>query len=122
MEQFGIVQKNSAQGLILDNIVPLKSQEGNQTYLVIKGEIVNTTQEVKQILPLIIQVPGKCTKLSFLQKIMVKFFKQPVPQNCIIDEWQHIPTQSRLLPGERLSFETIPRVMNYSASEVSVDF
>jgi predicted Zn finger-like uncharacterized protein len=121
-EKLGILKEDPATGLLFENIVPLRTQEKTRSLLVLKGEIVNTTKEVRSLSNLTILIQGDCSDVGFFQRLLSKFVYRLAGDRCIIDKWRHTLTQNRLLPGERLGFETAPHPIRDSASEIIVEF
>ncbi len=108
---FGFVKNDPDQGLIFENVLPLQTKEKNQLFLVLKGEIVNTAKDVRHLGPLTVLIHGDCHTLGFFEKTMAQLLGKITSNRCVVDKWQHVLNQNRLLPGEKLGFETVPHLL-----------
>ena len=96
--------------LKLSNIQPVQAQEGRDAAITIRGDVVNTSKEVQALHPLNIELLGPCPSEEGAEK------------ECVLKKWQHNFSESRLLPGEKISFETEPTGTFDSATNVRVQF
>ena len=122
LTRLGINTVDPLQNVNFENIVPLQINENNQSFLLLKGEIVNTSNEIRQLPPLKIILYGDCTEVGFIKKIFGRIMDKNIPGRCIVEKWRHTLTQSRLMPNERLNFETSPYIINYTPLEVAIEF
>lgn len=96
------------KGLKVENVQPQHMEEEGKTSLVVKGEVVNTSEVAQVIPPIHIQLMGVC--------------KDDSSKMCVVKEWQHAFSESRLLPGERIQFETEPQITVADAKNIRVKF
>jgi predicted Zn finger-like uncharacterized protein len=107
-ETFGLEIALPGKGLKVENVHPNHTEENGKSILVVRGEVVNTSQSVQVIPPIHIQLMGPC---------------EGDPQKqCVASEWQHAFSESRLLPGERIAFETEPHETIAGAKNLRVQF
>lgn len=107
-EAFNLNVVLPGQGLKVENVQPNHIEENGKTSLIVRGEVVNTSQVVQVIPPIHIQLMGPC-------------HDDPANQ-CVMKEWQHAFSESRLLPGERIAFETEPQETPAEAKNIRVQF
>ena len=122
LENMGVIREDPTAGLVFENVIPFQNKERGQQFLILKGEILNTTKSVRQLSPLTVVIHGSCAELGFMKRMWAQFYDRTAPDRCVVDKWQHHLTQSRLLPGEKLSFETSPHAIHHTASEVAIEF
>jgi predicted Zn finger-like uncharacterized protein len=96
------------QGLKVENVQPNHTEHDGKTILVVRGEVVNTSKHVQVIPPIHIQLMGPC--------------EVEAANQCVLKEWQHAFSESRLLPGERIAFETEPQETLPNAKNIRVQF
>jgi len=95
-------------GLKVENVQPHHTEENGKNILVVRGEVVNASAHVSSIPPIHIQLMGSCED-------------DPAKQ-CVVKEWQHTFSESRLLPGERIAFETEPEETVHGVKNLRVAF
>ena len=107
-EALGIEVFVPGKGLRVEKMQPQHTEENGKNTLVVRGEVVNISTVALIIPPLHIQLMGAC---------------EGNPENtCVIKEWHHTFSESRLLPGERIAFETEPQVTLPNAKSIRVQF
>lgn len=107
-ESLGFEVALPGAGLKVENIQPQHTEDNGKNILVVRGEVVNTSKHVSVIPPIHIQLMGSCTE-------------DPANQ-CVVKEWQHAFSESRLLPGERIAFETEPHETVQGIKNLRVQF
>ena len=122
--RMGLKISKPGAGLVIKDIQPLQLQEANHNYIVLKGDIINASQEARPIPNLRIYLRGDCSALSGFKRFVVKWrHHTPSGQNqCILKEWIHTFSETRLLPGEKLSFETQPHRIRAGAKSLELRF
>ena len=121
-EKTRLINDEPTDGLVFENLIPLQTKEREQSFLVLKGEVHNPTNTIRQLSSVKILLQGDCLSLNFFQKLASRLTEKSMPGRCIIDKWRYTLTQTRLLPGEKIRFETSPHPIHTTASEVSVEF
>ena len=115
-----------ASKLVLKNVRPLKVSEENapETIVIIRGDILNPTDAVENLKSLDIAVEGDCEEASWSERSLVKLknFIKKTDRSCVVASWHHELTETRVLPGDRMTFETEPKVLPKSARKILLDF
>ncbi|MBL0942391.1 MAG: zinc-ribbon domain-containing protein [Alphaproteobacteria bacterium] len=110
-------------GLKIENTSSMYMEENGKTYLIVKGEVVNTSQQVITIPPLIINLRGSCEQLGWFSRVWSWLMgEKTVENNCILQKWRHIFSENRLFSGERVAFETEPYVTVPGATNIVIHF
>lgn len=107
-EAMGLEVSIPGKGLRIENVQPQHTEEDGKTTLVVRGEVVNTSKVAQIIPPLHIQLQGPCEDSS--------------ENVCVVKQWEHHFSESRLLPGERIAFETEPKATVPTAKSIHVEF
>ncbi len=107
-ETLGLEVSIPGKGLKVENVQPAHLEDDGKNILVVRGEVVNTSAHVQVIPPIRIQLMGPC--------------EGDANNQCVIKEWQHTFSESRLLPGERIAFETEPHTTVAGAKNIRVQF
>lgn len=87
--------------------------EDNPT-MVISGDLKNTSNQVKSIPPLKIKLMGDSEH--------PQCHENGARNGCVVDEWDHRLSESFLLPGESIHFETDPHPKVEKVKDVLVEF
>lgn len=110
-------------GLKIENAVPMYIEESGKTYLIVKGEVVNTSKEVVTIPPVLISLRGDCDRLGWFSRLWSwAMHKGGAENQCILQEWRHPFSENRLFAGERVVFETEPYITVPGATDIVVHF
>ncbi|MGB0934463.1 MAG: zinc-ribbon domain-containing protein [Alphaproteobacteria bacterium] len=109
-DSIGMSLAPSHAGLVIDAPSHQHINKDGKTYVVISGEIVNTTEEVKIIPPIQLQLRGPCKS------------GEKTDPACLLDSWTHEFSEKRVLPGERAAFETEPHPTPKNADKIVVKF
>ncbi len=88
--------------------------EGDQKVIHVSGDLQNTSNRVRHIPTLKITVLGNPTHPLCKGNLKDK--------GCILEEWYHRLSESSLLPGEQIHFETTARPVSEGITHVSIEF
>ncbi len=105
---FGLPISLPGAGLVISNMTSLLQEEPSNT-LIVAGDVVNTSNGVRLLSPLKIKIIGT-----------------PSPENPgerrVLDSWEHQFSETSLLPGEHIHFETAPRPKVEGTQYVAAEF
>ena len=101
-------------GLSVTNAKILYDQVDAQDMMVVSGDLTNSSSQVKPIPPLKLKLVG--------EEFHPKCGQASDKKACVVDEWDHHLSESFLLPGETIHFETHPRSKVEGIHDVSVEF
>ncbi len=123
-QALGINLPLPGQGLVLEQGTPTHIQEGDSSYVVIRGEIANKTNDVVALPPLQFQIIGSCKQATRWQKIWsyLHGIGTGHSNECTLTHWRHTLSQKRLLAGEKITFESEPHPTMAQAHQVKVHF
>ncbi|MEB3701578.1 Zinc-ribbon domain-containing protein [Candidatus Bealeia paramacronuclearis] len=110
----GLPVELPGMGLTLANTSTEEKEENGVAMYIVQGEIMNTSDRVKDLPVLKVSLVGTSEKGKCLQVI--------AKDKCLLDKWEHHLAKSHLLPGEQVHFETSPRPRIQSANSVIVAF
>lgn len=116
---------DSLSHLILKAVSPLEvSKTCTEKIIVIRGEILNQSDTVEPLKFLNIRVEGPCTDAPFFERLFAKTKRlwSKEPASCTMGSWRHYLTATRLLPGEKIAFETAPQALPLSSYKILIDF
>lgn len=119
-QQLGIPVEPTGHGLKIKNLsTEVISQEGGKA-LIIRGEIWNSLDEVRPLPPLQVThlTAGACEASSRLFQSSLKEGKP----SCYSQRWTFALTQDRLMPGEKIWFQTPPQPAPPPGTEGYVHF
>ena len=128
---FQIPVHHPYEGLSLDHIEPLQININNQIRYVLKGNVSNSSDLVKSIPAFKISAQGNCQQATlgakiyrFLKQCQAKFLGHDHENQhlCVLESWSYRLKETRILPGERIAFETPPRPEIKGAKNISIDF
>lgn len=108
-------------GLALENVKSSLKADAIENQVVIKGDIINKSDQVQQVPVLKIMALGDCTKASFVERTITQVFKKR-NGTCTIAKWTYTPAASRLFPGEKLFFEIHSDRPLTGAKKINVKF
>lgn len=122
-EAVGIYSTHPTEGLSLGTLIPMQTTLNHHPALVIKGVISNSALEAREISDISVTVFGACGEAPWYKRLYYSIaFMSEHDKKCPIDHWKHGLSQTRLMPGENLVFETFPRTITSIPSSVHVDF
>jgi predicted Zn finger-like uncharacterized protein len=123
-QRLGFKLPKPGAGLSIKNAFHLQQQKDGRRYIVVKGEIVNTQQEARAIPPLRIYLRGDCSALTGLSYFLSNWHHHTKADQhlCILKTWTHTFSETRLLPGEKLSFETSPLETTAGVESIEIRF
>ena len=99
--------------LAIANATSLIHKDGEIDLVQVAGDVVNTSDRVQSIPPLKIKLMGEALHPKCLQKHA---------EGCVLDYWEYRLSESFLLPGEQIHFETEPRPKIDGTQHISVEF
>ena len=97
-------------GLAVSNANSLVLQEGPMEMVVVRGDVTNTSNRVRLLSPLKIKIIGPGSSSDHQDA------------KPILDHWEHHFSETSLLPGEQIHFETAPRPKIGDTQYVAVEF
>lgn len=100
-------------GLSIANASSLIHQDGPIDMIKIAGDVINTSDRIRPIPPLKIKLMGEASHPRCLDKQI---------EGCVLDYWEYRLSESFLLPGEQIHFETEPRPKVEGTQHVAVEF
>ncbi|MEN8235924.1 MAG: zinc-ribbon domain-containing protein [Pseudomonadota bacterium] len=124
-QALGISLPLPGQGLILEGGTPMHVLENDSSYIVVRGEITNKTDDVIPLPPLHFQLIGSCKQAPWWQKAWGYLHDSTVgnhKQTCTLAHWRHSLSQKRLLAGEKIQFESEPHTTMANADQIKVHF
>lgn len=101
-------------GLSIANATSLIHQDDTIEMIQVAGDIINISDQVRSIPALKIKLMGEKTHPACL--------KDKQPTGCVLDYWEHRLSESSLLPGEQIHFETDPRPKVNGTQRIVVEF
>lgn len=100
--------------LALSNTKSRVHREDDLEMVMVSGDVLNTSNRVRSIPPLKISFIGESTHSKCLNKSKGK--------DCVLDYYEHRLSETSLLPGEQIHFETVPRPKIQGIHHISVEF
>jgi predicted Zn finger-like uncharacterized protein len=119
------------EGLVLESVIPLQIDQINGPAYALKGELSNEANEVRTIPTFEIIAQGNCkyagpiSRLhSLIRSMKAKLLNQSskLDSLCILETWNYRLTETRIFPGEKITFETPPRPAVTGATDISIEF
>lgn len=101
-------------GLSIANASSRIHQDGLIDMIQITGNVVNISDRARSIPPLKIKLMGDASYPKCLAK--------DKDGGCILDHWEHRLSEQSLLPGEKIQFETDPRLKAAGTQHIRVEF
>lgn len=100
----------------------VEGKEGQET-IAVRGQVVNESQEVIPLSSLRLSAYGPCSKASLWSKVKRSLGREnSIPKNlCVLDSWRVTLGETRIFPGEKVHFETKPRLVP-DATNILVEF
>lgn len=111
---FGLHVIPPGAGLSISNAISLVRQDGGVDMVQVAGDIINTSDCARSIPPLKIKFMGELSH--------PKCLKNHPGKGCVLDYWEHRLSESSLLPGEHIHFETTSRPKIEGTQHISVEF
>jgi predicted Zn finger-like uncharacterized protein len=94
--------------------------QGQKVFLT--GTIINEGSQAHEIKKLTIYVKGDCSHVNWFWRLVNRYIYREPNNTCIIDQWTYEPSESKIYPNERLSFETNSRKELQGAKSIQVKF
>lgn len=119
------------KGLVLENVVPLQIEQINGAAYALKGDISNEAGEVRPVPAFEIIAQGDCkyagplSRLhSLMRRVKGKLLGHPSQTDslCVLEAWTYRLAETRIFPGEKITFETPPRPAITGATDISIEF
>ena len=106
--ELGMEKMVPGEGLALSNT---QVQETSEGHFVVRGDVMNTSDEIRPLSNLRIKALGleECDSPN-------------AEGECVLKEWQLDLEQESLLPGEQLSFESSPYPLIKGTNKVGISF
>jgi len=100
--------------LALSNIQSRVHREDTLEMVMVSGDVINTSNRVRSIPPL---------KISFIgEPSHSKCRNNSKGKDCVLDYYEHRLSETSLLPGEQIHFETAPRPKTEGTHHISIEF
>lgn len=112
-ELVGLQVSLPGAGLSIANASSLIHADGQTHSIQITGDVINTSERVRAIPRLKIKLMGQAPHPKCLES---------QEEGCVIDQWEYKLSESYLLPGEQIHFETEPRPKVEGTHHISVEF
>ncbi len=119
------------ESLSLENIVPLQVNYQGRVGYALKGDLHNESNEVKPIPVFEIIAQGDCQYASPLGKLHRLFRRMKAKLSghdvkdsrlCVLESWSYRLQETKILPGEKIAFETPPRPEIIGVENISIEF
>ncbi len=123
----GLAETVDTEGLVFEDLRPMVEDVDNSDgtigkRLMLAGVVSNPTSEVKDIKSLSIYVKGDCKNVSWLDRFVTTMIKRKGSNQCVLETWDYVPSDTKIYPGERVAFETgAPRAIEGAVS-IQVQF
>lgn len=123
-QSLGLPIEAPGTGLALERISVIPVAENNHQSLIVKGIVSNASKTVRFLPSLKVRAYGKCADLGWWDGLLSRFrgAKHSNPNLCLVMSWAHSLPETRLFPGERAMFETIPKEVNKPVTDLTVSF
>lgn len=120
-EFLGLTSQPLSHSLKVTNV---HTMEDNQGGVILMGEIENTAGQAKSITSLHISALGPCAQAPFFVRTKAWFKGVLTSQKeaCPLATWTHTMAQTRLLPQEKLSFQTQPQILPKNVHQLAIEF
>lgn len=123
-KQAGLPIETPGTGLALQHIAVIPVDENGKKALIVRGTVANPTSEVRYLPSLRVKAYGDCASLSWWEKLLANFTggRHKNPNLCMVQSWKHTLPETRLFPGERAYFETLPEHTTKVVTDLTVSF
>lgn len=111
----GLRVSHPGADLSIFNTSSLLQREGSDEMLQISGDIINNSNQVRQIPPLKITLLGAASQPNCKES-------SEGGKECVLDSWDHRLSENSLLPGEKIHFETGTHPKAAGTQRISVEF
>lgn len=120
-EFLGLTSQPLSHSLKLTNVHSMEDAHGG---VILMGEIENMASQAKSITSLHISALGPCTDAPFFvrSKAWLKGALTSQKEACPLATWTHSMSQTRLLPQEKLSFQTQPQTLPKNVQQLAIEF
>lgn len=121
-QTIGLGPSASQEGLQFDNLRPMIEPTKQGQRLMLTGTIINEGSDVREVEALTVTVKGDCTHATRWERILNTYIKRNGNDQCRLETWAYEPSESKIYPGERVSFETASPTFLKGAKSIQVQF
>lgn len=118
----GLSHNQDTDGLSFQDLRPLAETSEKGQQLKLTGVIANTTKDVKGVKSLTLTVKGDCQYVSWFHRFFTTTVKGKDSNQCVLESWVYEPSESKIYPGERVTFETASSKTLKGAQSIQVQF
>lgn len=118
----GLGDFTSQEGLQFENLRPMIVPTKNGQKVLLTGTIINESKDVREVNRLTITVKGDCTAATWWERFITVTIKHEKPDQCALEKWVYDPSEAKIYPGERVSFETSSTKFLKGAKSIQVQF
>ncbi len=95
---------------------------GGKQKITLSGIIVNYGKVVQRVRPLKVTIKGDCRYADLWHKLLNKYIERGANNKCALGSWSYEPSESKVYPGEKLSFETKSDKLFLGGDSIKVQF
>ena len=121
-QTIGLGPSPSQEGLQFENLRPMIEPTEQGQRLLLTGTIINEGNDVREVESLQIIVKGDCTYATWWERTVNTYIKRQDNNQCRLEKWTYEPSESKIYPGERVSFETTSSKFLKGAKSIQVQF
>ena len=118
----GLQLPENLDDLKIEGLRPMIEPTPHGQKVFLTGTIINEGSQAHEIKKLTIYVKGDCAHVGWFWRLVNKYVYREPDNTCIIDQWIYEPSESKIYPNERLSFETSSRKELQGAKSIQVKF
>ncbi len=121
-QTIGLGPSPSQEGLQFDNLRPMIEPTEQGQRLLLTGTILNEGNDVREVEALSVIVKGDCAYATFWERMINTYIRRDADDQCRLEKWSYEPSESKVYPGERVSFETASSTFLKGAKSIQVQF
>ena len=121
-QTIGLGLAPSQEGLQFDNLRPMIEPTEHGQRLLLTGTILNEGNDVREVEALSVIVKGDCAQATFWERAINTYIRHGSDDQCQLEKWSYEPSESKIYPGERVSFETSSSKFLKGAKSIQVQF
>ena len=121
-QTIGLGLSPSQEGLQFDNLRPMIEPTEQGQRLLLTGTILNEGNDVREVEALKVIVKGDCAYATLWERLINKYVKRNADDQCQLEKWSYEPSEAKIYPGERVSFETASGKFLKGAKSIQVQF
>lgn len=120
----GALNHGDLKDIEFENLLPVHFKDAGNSYCFVKGDIVNKSHVIKTLPTIHMSFSMKCDGLTDWEKFKSKwFYGNPGDTGtCTVTHGSHSLSEPKLLPRERVSFESKPVLVPANTTSVTVSF